>query len=1110
MKIEIENISETEVYKLYNLISTKIEELSKIDVFSCQNNKELFENICKWEGYDCVKCEYDKSAEYTIGEIIEKFEEAEHFFNSCEEFNIMENIIKNCDECIGLFCYLADHRELWNEIKNVFLVKRIFTNSILIKHCLAPLIEITKNKNNLSTKLEHELNICIIIAQTDYFKNIFSRKIRELSRRFYGMEGCDVKVLYLMGLLNFRKNSYKEALYFLKKACASYKGNYLDDHYFQTRILLAYCYEYMHEFDKAIKELIGYSANDFLEISERIAVNYNVFEDEEYKVGVEEVRAFYENLEKEILKDEKQQQSRSVFYDAILRDKSKNSNAYGDRHEILHSFAHCCNELAVKCKKSQNANNPNSEQLFAVARNTMLFVANADRVNPKTYADFSTCLFMIYAEANDFEYCEKQIDAIMKDESQNQNNKNLTYYERSIKAIREKYNEKGDFWAEVNFYKYLVSYFSFKSISEKKIGLKQNDEEYKRVVKKSYEDYLNYAKCRYDYDAEAYIKIFEYKFKLAKSLRKASDFMSLRNMIKEAVEGASELKRPSPFVNEWIQYEYERIVLAGELINRFVCDAPLDELYAIASRCRRMYAYSGKESFFDLKDDESNQNNDQKDYEFFAASNNENNIDIEIEQKPEKKILKYRQINTGKLFILSYGNEIIRASSPGEMILVCASEEEAKRIACVFYVLDIIMNDFVSPRSIFILAPLSAAAPYQYQTGNVKELVTSIFASDETHNFLNGENEIVQSFRTVGNYDQNIIKRIGKVESVFKMIAFSKIGDESYYYMDKHWTAPIKRPFAKEVGNPLYQFLTRVSANGALAKNSLGEKRHDGCTETSGCRVFLYKYNDDEAMDKIIDEILKRLFISSRIIVSGDWVLLKSSNYEWYITVIKQGIDEKTIWETISPQLCGKQPKKEKAIVYNNNEDDFITICYTSQIKEVVESDAKYLSRRGYRIWYDEKLNGIEKWLEQVKRRVLDPKCHKVIIYITSDMYEKYEKIPKAEEDGLFQEIKFIYEHNKNYPNDTIKYLVVLVGEPLNGIRRFRQNLFKELHDEGEEERLKIIADVIFGEGRVHGVRTRNPEDVQHFEKSSNKCHTTLFSENAEWKCCCEAGEDDE
>lgn len=1084
--------------ELYKEICKKIESTASIDMFSKKGCQEFFEAIDGWTCLDNIKASAEEN--YTVEQIEQSFELAEKRFGLCDHFNEINDILKCCDKCLEQFLYLSKKPEMIKDIENGFLIRRILFNCLLIKLCLYPHLKKQENEVRLSDKLANELNICIIIAQTDYFKNIFARMMRSISRQFYGMEGCNVKTLYLLGLLNFRKNSYKEALYFLDKACKYYKRNketaVFDHYYFQTRILLAYCYEYMHEFETAIKELMGIEISSFIKESKEISVVFDVFSGEDFAKRIEKTRDFYKDFEEKIIKDETKHEG--IFYDAILRDRAKDDlYGYGDRHEILHSFAHCCNEYALKFKKSQDEDeSQNTEmvnQLLLIARNTMLFVANANKYDWGQYADFSSCLFMIFAEANDFEVCERQIDNIMGATVLDDQDDD---YCASISAVRKKYNEKGDFWAEVNFYKYLVSYFSFKSIGGEKIGIIKDIKQYNEVVKQSYENYLNYAKKRYDYDAEAYIKIFEYKFQIAKSLKYAQDDNQLIQSITSAIDIAKNLRRPSPFVNEWIQSEYERIVLAGELLSRYIFGSPINELFALATRCKKLYDYTGKEELF---------------------ASNEKYYLPELESADNGKVYNYYQSGTNAKFCIAYE----RASVLGHKI-ECKTKEEAERLYFVFKTIDTVIDDFVSPSSIFILAPLSAAAPYQYQTGNVKELVTSIFATNDTDN--NEQKKYAQTaflsrIKNTGSYNNEIISKLEGFGETFKKISYGSFEDtKHYYYKDKGWENPIKRQLfnAYETTYLLEAFL-REDKNIINSTRQLRHYEVKGCDSEGHCCTALYKYGKDkDNLDIKVNDILNNLFISREDIQKGDYILLKRTQRDWYFGIIERGTkEENEIWNRVAPMLCGANPKQGKSILYDalspsnaQNPQDFIVLCYPSIAEEYIRTDAKLMSEElKYRVWYDEALEGITGWHEQVFRnRILHRNCHRAIIYVHEDMYSKNkDKISNDEIDGLYHEIKAIYEHNKSDSNRKIEYLVVLIGEHSNDIERFKNNLFWNMYQENKKK-YEILNEVLFesssNEGpkqdRLHAFRSKRASDCTHFSDSKNKYVATL----KHWESC--------
>jgi len=1018
----------------------------------------------------------------TKDEILSYLENSELFFHNTE--NPLPIIIsERVNECFCALIQLSmyDEKELDSLTeRNWILVKRLLFNVGLINECLLEYLEfIEKDRNSLSLSKQiiTNLNLCIIIARTDYFRDYFDIKMNLLFDLLKGMERCNIRILYRMGLLNFKRSCYSAAEYFLLRAINYYKiegadNAYKSSEYFQSKILLAYCYEYSHNFEKAIKILIDLDINKLIEIAKPITYIYDLFDDDQCSKVQNKVKEFYKEIENNNI-------FRGAFEDAALRDnlpdeqRNIQNGSYGDRHETLHSLAHCCNELAIKlCDESNGIDENNekrimAEKLFKIARTTMLFVVNADKNNPEQYYDFKTCLFMIYGEAKDFGICEKQIDI-----------------DRGI----EYYKKNNNFRVEVDFYKYLVSLFSFKSLDEAVFS---------KEVDEALMSYTTYAENHYDYDALSYIEIFSYKYNVAKVIKNAVDFDSIKSSLKEYLSSKEVKKfkenRPSPFVNDWIRLEYNKINIACALLFEFFDDETnenLSKLFTMASKYMQLYvSYEKPDDFFiDIGDETNN----------------------DYLEKLRLKLISDNLLDEKKFIIrFEFIPEITIgfASVTTKTNIKVDTLKDALKLWFIFETIKRVLNDFISPRSIFILAPLTSAIPYQYQTGNFNDLEETIFESSDSKEHTSDLVETKISFRNVLKNFRRVNKDLVTQKTAIwekfsqkspKLLCFKDEDDDNnYYYRNTFIDDFFERPIIRitEITSVLDKIYDKPKT----------KTRHHGCpnTETQpGCRAIVKKGNDSNVL-----LLLDLLFVSENNITSNDTVLINyirnANKTKWTIIIFNGVVAENVILDEVAPAICCVKPDSSRIVKINLNETDkpFFVVCYSTTNKACIEHDLEEFTKMNKRFWFDENLTGEISWVKQVFDMIIKPACKKVIFYISQ---ENITNSSNDSDDGFYKEVKKIYNHNKKLKDtdpEFIHYLVIAIGiSNMEGIPIWFGKMGTAIKY-ANPNKYKLYEKMFFSHEQVYTFRSTDPSITSHFEDVKNKLMST-FTNVDEWRYC--------
>ena len=766
-----------------------------------------------------------------------------------------EYIIKvNSD--VARYLHMHKNDEIIKE-DNALLISRLLYNSHLIEECFFPLLK-NEYENHIKKVLD-QLNICIIISQLDYFSEYFRSLLLNFNDEFMSIKETTAHILHVVGVLNFKCHNYDQVIEYFKKAIKQFENDlksdaYKNNEYFQTRLLLAYCYEYNHQFEKAIIELIGMDIDLLIKIFKDSNFSmFDIFEESD----VERAKVWSENFIANSLKRKMiETKENSLFEIADKRDAS-NNNIIGDKHEILHSLAHCLNELGIKWKIEAGKNKEKVIHLLSLSRALMLYVAEID---PECF-DFQTCLYMIFGEAKDYDICLKRIHELIEK------------YQKSAK-------KNVNYEMENMFYLFLVSNQSNKTLL---------DEQIKRRADEAYSKFLNYAKRRYDYDALIHIEIFRFRFQimqiLCSSLNNLEIEEKLISLRTQPVGKNIFSFKPSTKVNKWITQEYNKAISLYEfLVKYFVNEEKinLNELYNFASR------FDFYRNFF----------------------------------QPDKNDLN----STNRDFVISD-------------------------------VIDLIIDDFVSPQSIFILAPLTSALPYQHQIKNLSALEESMFAINEYRIEID---EKMEHFANLNNINLGM-SNLSILNWLFAhkdynvaFVAFKHDLDEAFdrYFFCMNEIEIFERP------------ILNISRLNELLKNiRRSDKRHSFCRngQTKCCTTIITNKSKSKVNDICAELILPfEKYHNKHFVFFYKGNISGSRNHSWYIIAFNNELNTLQTDE-IALYLCGHGLKPKKRLAFSNHNYCFVSFDIIDS--SLATNDLLLLQEDyNFRFWYNEKLLKGEQW----------------------------------------------------------------------------------------------------------------------------------------------------
>lgn len=734
---------------------------------------------------------------------------------------------------------------------NALLISRLLYNCHLLEECFFPLLK--NGYENHIKKVLDQLNICIIISQLDYFSEYFRSLLLNFNDEFMSIKETTAHILHVVGVLNFKCHNYEQVVEYFKKAAIQFENEfeldtYKNNEYFQTRLLLAYSYEYNHQFEQAINELIGLDIDVLIKIFKDS--NFRMF-DMFDNLDIERAKVWSGNFIDNTLKRKVLENNKNTLFEIADKRDEFNRNFIGDKHEILHSLAHCLNELGIKWKIEAGKNKERVIHLLSLSRAIMLYVAELDT----NCFDFQTCLYMIFGEAKDYDMCLKRINELI-DRYQKSVNKNINYEMENM------------------FYLFLVSNQSNKTLLDNKI---------KQRADEAYLKYVNFAKRRFDYDALIHIEIFRFRFEILQVL-----FSSLNNL--EIEKKLISLKMqsvgknmfsimPSAKVNKWIIQEYDKAISLYEFLVKYFADEEkvnINELYNFASR------FDYYRNFFQLSRD------------------------------------GLKSINRN--FVISD-------------------------------VIDLIIDDFVSPQSIFILAPLTSALPYQHQTKNLSTLEESMFSTNELRIEIDEKMEHFANLNNIifGMNNSSILNWLFQHKDYdIAFVAFKHDLDEAFdrYFFCSNECEIFERPILN---------ISRL--NDLLRSIRRSDKKHPFCKngQTKCCTTVITNKAKAKIYDICAELILPfEKYHNKHFIFFYKGSIAGNRNHSWYIVAFNNELNALQT-EEITLYLCGHGLKPTKRLALSNQNYCFVSFDIVDF--SLATNDLMIL-QEGYnfRFWYNKEV----------------------------------------------------------------------------------------------------------------------------------------------------------
>jgi hypothetical protein len=789
------------------------------------------------------------------------------------------------------------------EQDNALLISRLLFNCQLLMECFFPLYE-SVCTNHIEYVL-NRLNVCIAISQSDYFSEYFRHLLFSFNEEFSSIKTASAHIYHVIGVLNFKCHNYNASKSLFNAAIVEFEKDeycFKDDEYFQTRLLLAYCHEYSHDFPAAIKELVGLEYNKLIDLYKQLGLNtYDLLDVKDKKVAKESITRFiFESLKSAIQKDK----PNALFLIADKRD-ALSGRIVGDKHEILHSLAHCLNELGIKQRIENAYDSKYVRYLLSVARAIMLYVAELN----DECRDFQTCLYMIYGEAKDYDVCLKRLRQLLIEYNSSKDNVN---YEM-----------------ENMFYLFLVLNQANKTIEDESLSDKEEAE-------KAYTKFVNFAKRRFDYDALIHIEIFKFRFEIINILISSFDdeeilkkFAKLKNS--DVGQNMYNIK-PSTKLNQWIIQEYNKTIALYEfLLEYFEIKniVGVNELYNFASR-----------------------------FEFF------------------------RNIFSKNLA----GNA-------------------TTKIDKIDRIVSLVIDDFISPQSIFLLAPITTSIPYQHQKQNLTTFEKFLFDDSET---LYPEVDKMGAFTKLNSmrvYSVDVMNIKWLFEHREYNVGFVAYGS----YNDRY-----KLCLRNKKNYDIYErpILNTKSINSLLTGIKHSRKLHKICKngQQSCCTTLVTSPGNK----KTVIDICNELMISYEHYKDKHFIFFSKGqitpNSSWYLIALDFEPCPLQL-EEIAFMLCGNQIEPSKKLAVSNNDSCYVSFGITDAA--IVKNDLIELQdRHKVRFWYDKNILEDGDWSDCLLDKMKTAKC--VLMFASIHRIQK-------EQDVFYRELLFAAENK-------LKILIVQIG----------------------------------------------------------------------------------
>lgn len=891
------------IYERYQWLSAMHEKTIKAFEI-CENNQDdmaLRGLLDEWRDFaDNLENVKDSISQMEL-------ENIEHIFHNAYSPIALscQYIIKVRDDVAG-YLYLHTNDDIVKH-DNALLISRLLYNCHLLEECFFPLLN-NGYQNHLQKVLD-QLNMCIIMSQLDYFSDYFRHILLNFNDEFTSIKEASAHVLHVVGVLNFKCHNYEQVIEYFKQAICKFEIElasdvYKNDEYFQTRLLLAYCYEYNHQFEAAITELIGLDVNMLIKIFKDS--NFSMFDVFDL-ADIERAKIWSENFISNTLNRKVLEKNANTLFEIADKRDLLNSNILGDKHEVLHILAHCLNELGIKWKIEAGKNKESVIYLLSLSRAIMLYVAELD----SNCFDFQTCLYMIFGEAKDYDICLRKINELIES-YQNSFDKNINYEMENM------------------FYLFLVSNQSNKTILDGQVKQKA-DEAYKK--------YVSYAKRKYDYDALIHIEIFRFRFEIIQVLRSSVNNSQIEEKLtslkKQSVGKNIFSIKPSAKVNKWIIQEYNKSIALYEFLAKYFVDEEdvnINELYNFASR------FNFYRNFF----------------------------------QSDKKNM----------------NSMNRDSAIAEVI-------------------DLIIDDFVSPQSIFILAPLTSALPYQHQIKNLSVLEENIFSPIKSRVEVD---EKMEHFAILNNINFGM-GNAATLEWLFQhkdygveFAAFKYDSDKAFdrYYLCLSESEIFERPIPN---------ISRL--NDLIISIRRSDKNHPFCRnrQSKCCTTVITNKSKQKIIDICVELMLPfEKYHNKHFVFFYKGNTAGNKNHTWYVIAFNHELNSLQT-EEITLLLCGHGLKAKNKLAFSNHKYCFVSFDISDA--SLATNDLFHLQEDfDFRFWYNKELLRGKPWDDSIFSHIDNAQC--VMFFISDETVFN-------EENGIYQEILHAFELGK-------KGIVVLIG----------------------------------------------------------------------------------
>ena len=892
-------------------------------------------------------------------------------------------------------------KESEHDPNTLMLFANVFFNCALVEKCLRELDKEDSEKLAYEDRLFYQVNYCTVLSRLRYFGTSFTQSMYQLNQDIRGIEIINYDVLFRLGRLNFSIHNYKEALFYLIHARRVFESQnkeedkqIADDCYFQIRLLICYCYEYLHQFDNAIKELVGVEPPDFIKALDKTikggldSLVYDPFNDDRRDRVIQIVHhSITEDADVFCVKT-------GLLWLAKQRDNINPEEMIKlrDLQEALHSLAHCCNEYGIQQKQK---NDTLSLPLITIARALMLNVAKNYPVFGKQM-DYDTCLAMIYAEDKDYEICFHELELTMANSD----------YSKQSQAFR----------SECDFYYYFIT----------NTASKLTNEDINKKSKEAYERFINYCQKNNDYDARTHIEIFKFRFGIIQVLKDIfKNFSQAPYTVETFKQDFDTFTQftPSIYVNKWVRQEYEKLKATYEFLVALISAdrTKINRLYNFADRYMQFHnaEQKSKRSTSVLETIHAHFFPEKKGIDNYQTSGKLETTGvrlIDINRPDNNEAIKNAR---QKINIVVKPVDVRSINiSPA---LVFESEITAQKVFFSLVAFSTLIQDLLSPQSIFILAPLSSALPYQYQTGEFDELITAItnniyipklqlsllsLLSTPLHiNAWETPEEIKGLFTRVNANGQ---------KSQIKLLIRGKASDAAsddqwfYSYSNTHSKLNLKRPIHmnKSLTRSL-EFLSGIidEANQAY--------RHDPCPHCKGqCLTKTWSYQECKT-DPNVAQLLREFSVDINQIDPQDKILVNiifngdNSTYLYSLIVADKDIDVIEVMKAVcsvpdpTPQISIFNPQ-------NNQQEPFIVVCYDSRLKELVQSDLRWFNDHGVDFWYDDAVQPGTQWdTANVFKYLSHEKCKKALVYFNASSFN--------DAQGLFRELQKIHDEKYEF-----------------------------------------------------------------------------------------------